>query len=97
MAGLIEVGIGTLPQVGGLYDSGLKWLSAESIYDRIATDRRRFRGIATLRGLGLSDLVCPSEGRPDSDAIDLDEYYRRAMSRALKIISLRMVDFFPQG
>lgn len=94
---LIEMGIGTLPQVGGLYDPELKGLSAESIYDRIVTDMRRFRRLATLRGVGLSDMMGPSEGRPDSHAMDLDEFYRRAMSQGLEYHLSENRGFLPAG
>jgi predicted metal-dependent peptidase len=94
---LIEMGIGTLPQVGGLYDPELKGLSAESIYDRIVTDMRRFRRLATLRGVGLSDMMGPSEGRADSHAMDLDEFYRRAMSQGLEYHLAENRGFLPAG
>ncbi len=94
---LIEMGIGTLPQVGGLYDPELKGLSAESIYDRIVTDMRRFRKLATLRGVGLSDMMGASEGLRDFDAMDLDEFYRRAMSQGLEYHLAENRGFLPAG
>ena len=47
---LVEMGIGDLPEFGGLFDPSLKGLSAEALYDRIVTDLRRYRKVATLRG-----------------------------------------------
>ncbi|GAB0101731.1 hypothetical protein JMUB6875_06950 [Nocardia sp. JMUB6875] len=81
---LVEMGVGQLPE-GLLYDPQLKGLSAEHIYDRIATDLRRLRKIATLRGRGKGDIM--GEPLPHGNApgryLDLDEYYRSAMSRGL--------------
>jgi predicted metal-dependent peptidase len=80
---LVEMGLGTIPQFGGLYDPELKGLSAESIYDRIVTDMRRYRKLATLRGIGLGDVL-PHDSRPSLDAAtDLDEFYRRCLAQGL--------------
>jgi hypothetical protein len=82
---LLEMGVGALPRVGGLFDPELKGLSAEAIYDRIVTDMRRYRRLATLRGIGVSDILEP--GRPDwwesGAGIDLDAFYRGALGQGL--------------
>ncbi|MFE3051656.1 hypothetical protein [Nocardia sp. NPDC059239] len=81
---LVEMGVGELPE-GLLYDPQLKGLSAEQVYDRIATDLRRLRKIATLRGRGKSDIL--GEPLPHSHTpgryLDLDEYYRNALHTGL--------------
>ena len=51
------MGIGELPKMGVLYDADLKGLSAEGIYDRIVTDLRRYRKLATLKGIGQCDIL----------------------------------------
>jgi hypothetical protein len=51
------------------------------VYDRIATDLRRLRKLATLRGQGLGDMLAGT-GRP-SRGVDLDAYYRRALATGL--------------
>ncbi|HLL84929.1 MAG TPA: hypothetical protein VK420_19830, partial [Longimicrobium sp.] len=81
---LVEMRIGDLPQVGALYDPELKGESAEAIYDRIATDARRFRKLATLRGVGVGDILERDAGhvRP-GDGVDLDEFYRRCLGQGL--------------
>ena len=53
---LVEMGVGELPE-GLLYDPSLAGLSAEEVYDLIATDLRRLRKLATLRGRGLGDVL----------------------------------------
>lgn len=77
---LVEMGVGELPE-GVLYDPELAGLSSEAVYDRIATDLRRFRRLATLRGRGLGDVLAP--GMPGMGetrrAADLDDFYRRAL------------------
>jgi predicted metal-dependent peptidase len=84
-AWLIEMAVGRVPQVGLLHDPELKAESAEAIYDRIVTDLRRFRKLKTMRGYGISDIL--ERGRPDwwsvGDGVQLDEFYRRALSQGL--------------
>lgn len=83
---LIEMGLGSIPRFGGLYDPELKGLSAESIYDRIVVDMRRIRKLATLRGVGLGDML--PAGDPSwwsrSEGMSLDDFYRRALMQGLE-------------
>lgn len=77
--------VGTLLRLGALYDPALKGDSAEAIYDRIVGDMRRYRKLATLRGVGLGDIL---GGRiPDwwktGDGLTLDEFYRRCIALGL--------------
>ncbi|MFF5784859.1 hypothetical protein ACFY8P_07825 [Streptomyces sp. NPDC012693] len=81
---LVEMGVGTMPE-GLLYDPALAGLSAEEVYDRIVTDVRRVRRLATLRGKGVGDILGePLGGRP-RDAVDLDEFYRRGLVQGLDL------------
>lgn len=77
---LLELGVGTMPD-GLLHDPQLAGQSAEQVYDRIATDLRRMRRLATLRGRGLGDVLDAPLPRPGeaADAVDLDAFYRRAL------------------
>lgn len=77
---LLELGVGAMPD-GLLHDAQLAGLSAEAVYDRIATDLRRLRKLATLRGRGLGDILAEPLPRPGEAtvAIDLDEFYRKAL------------------
>ncbi|MFC9295394.1 hypothetical protein ACFTWH_28270 [Streptomyces sp. NPDC057011] len=76
---LVEMGVGSMPG-GLLYDPALMGLSVEEVYDRIATDLRRMRRLATLRGKGAGDILgeplAHGAGRPYAD---LDEFYRRGL------------------
>jgi predicted metal-dependent peptidase len=83
-AWLIEMGVGEQPAVGLLYDPALQGLSAEAIYDRIVTDMRRHRKLATLRGKGLGDILGPSDDWwARGGATDLDAFYRRCLAQGL--------------
>ncbi len=94
---LVEMGVGTLPQVGGLYDPELKGLSSETVYDRIVTDMRRFRKLATMRGVGLGEMLGPSDHSSHSHASDLDDFYRNAMSQGLEYHLAENRGYLPAG
>src|SRR5439155_20554986 len=84
---LVEMGVGELPSFGLLYDPDLKGESGEAVYDRIATDLRRYRRLATLRGVGLGDML--ERGAPDwwaaGPGVDLDAFYRRCLEQGLAL------------
>ena len=84
-AWLMEMRIGSPPQIGMLYDAELKGLSAETIYDRIVTDLRRFRRLGTFRGVGLGDILeAPTPDWWATEAgTDLDTFYRNCLSQGL--------------
>jgi len=84
-AWLMEMRIGSPPQIGMLYDAELKGLSVETIYDRVVTDLRRFRRLGTFRGVGLGDILeAPTPDWWASEAgTDLDSFYRNCLSQGL--------------
>ncbi|MDR2642600.1 MAG: hypothetical protein LBC74_07385 [Planctomycetaceae bacterium] len=80
---LTEMGVGDRPN-GSLYDEQLKGLSAESVYDIIVTDLRRLRKLATLRGVGVGDILSQDEKQwGNEDGINLDNFYRRCLAEGL--------------
>lgn len=81
----MEMGIGTPPAIGMLYDAALKALSAESVYDRIVTDLRRYRKLATLAGVGACDMIERQPSHSDDDWTDLDRFYREALARGMSL------------
>jgi len=91
---LTEMGIGERPN-GLLYDEQFKGLNAEAIYDRIVTDMRTYRKLATLRGIGLGDIL-PGERRPSAD-MDLDAFYRRVLSQGLSYHQEQGRGYLPEG
>ncbi len=96
---LVEMGLGELPSVGALYDPRLKGESAERVYDRIVTDMRRCRKLATLRGIGLGDML--NRGEQDwwnlGNGIELDEFYRRCLAQGLSYHEEQGRGFLPAG
>lgn len=96
---LVEMGLGELPKIGALYDPELKGLSAESVYDRIVLDIRTCRKLATLRGIGLGDML--GSHNPDwwakGDGISLDDFYRRALGQGLYYHEEQGRGYIPAG
>jgi predicted metal-dependent peptidase len=93
---LVEMGVGEAPP-GVLLDEQFKGLSAEAVYDRIVTDLRLFRKIATLRGIGLGDIL-PKEGPGgNSIAVDLDEFFRRSLGQGLSYHEEQGRGYLPAG
>lgn len=82
-AWLKEMGVGEFPHTGGLLDEELKNESAEAIYDRIVTDLRRYRKLATMRGVGLSDILDEPGWSAVQEGTDLDDFYRSCMAQGL--------------
>lgn len=82
---LVEMDVGAMPQ-GLLYDPELKGLSAEAIYDIIVRDLRRYRKVATLRGIGACDMLPPKKvGWWLSDeGVALDDFYRSCLTQGLR-------------
>ncbi|WTP48520.1 hypothetical protein OG288_09605 [Streptomyces tauricus] len=92
---LVEMQVGVMPE-GLLYDQELKDLSAEEVYDRLATDLRRHRRLATLRGKGVGDILGGPLGSP-RDYVDLDEFYRRGLAGGLDLHQRQERGYLPGG
>lgn len=82
---LMEMNVGQLPNIGVLLDPELQGLSAEAIYDRIVSDLRTYRKVATLRGNGLGDIL--DHGNPGfwdvKEGTSLDDFYKNALTQGL--------------
>ncbi len=91
---LTEMRIGERPD-GILYDAQFKGMSAEAVYDRIVTDMRMYRKLATLRGVGLGDII-PGERRAGAD-VELDDFYRRALAQGLSYHQEQERGYLPAG
>ncbi len=96
---LTEMKIGAQPRLGLLYDPELKGLSAESIYDRIVTDLRRFRRMGTFRGVGLGDMLDAPRASwwASQNGMDLDEFYRSCLAQGLLYHNEQGRGFLPAG
>jgi predicted metal-dependent peptidase len=91
---LTEMGIGERPN-SVLYDEQFKGMNAEAIYDRIVSDMCIYRKLATLRGVGLGDII-PGE-RSHSADVDLDAFYRRSLAQGLYYHQEQGRGYLPEG
>lgn len=80
---LVEMGVGQLPKIGGLYDPRLAGMSAEQVYDLLVQDRKRCKGLRGFRG-GLGDILMDKGYRIyRGDVTTLDDVYRRCLAAGL--------------
>ena len=77
---LIEMAVGSAPNMGLLHDGQFTGRSSEEVYDTLAQDIRRARKLATLRGVGAQDLLGDDDGQLFTDA---ESYCRRALAQGL--------------
>lgn len=77
---LYELGIGKMPTMGILYDVELKDMSAEEIYEQIIRTFKNIKDYQTLAGFGYSDIRHKTN---INNAMNLDEFYRRALSEGM--------------
>ncbi|MBK7051934.1 MAG: peptidase [Rhodoferax sp.] len=77
---LIEMAVGSAPNMGLLHDAQFAARSSEEVYDALAQDIRRARKLATLRGVGAQDLLGDDDGQLFTDA---ESYCRRALAQGL--------------
>ena len=82
---LMEMGVGEPPTLGLLFDPELSGMSAEAVYDQMAKDMRRYRKLMTLRGVGIGDILQPSEAKfwNGAEGTNLDGFYRSALCHGL--------------
>ena len=81
---LTQMGVGEMSKMELLYDPDFSGMSAETIYDMIVKDIRRFKKLATLRGKGLSDILGEGDIRFYKAPVGLDDFYRRAITEGLE-------------
>lgn len=96
---LIEMKIGRAPNMGLLHDAELAGLSAEEIYDRLARDLRRYRRLMTFRATGMGDIIDrqPPEWWLHGRGLELDEFYRNALSQGFLYHEEQGRGFLPAG
>ena len=80
----MEMKIGSIPSEDLLYDEELKGLSAESIYDIIVKQMRKFKKNATFRGFGHGDIMSGGtkgffKDNMASKGVSLDEFFKNAL------------------
>ena len=83
---LVEMGVGTLPSIGVLYDPRLQGMSAEAVYDLLAQDPKRCKNLRGFRGK-LGDVLITPRGQIYKDEVTtLDDLIRRCMATGLACI-----------
>lgn len=88
---LRDMEVGTMPE-GLLYDPELAGLSAESVYDLLAVNLRKYRRMAK------HDILFGPPGWQDSrDFVDLDAWCRGAIQRGLDFHQVHGRGYLPEG
>lgn len=81
---LRELQIGSMPADGLLYDPELDNLSAESIYDILLENIRKYEKLNTLRGFGKGDIMGNTSPKGSSGNVTLDEFCKDALRQGLE-------------
>lgn len=80
---LNELQVGTMPEAGLLYDVTLKGMSAESIYDLMLSDMRKYEKLNTFRGYHKGDIIGGASSG-NTSGTTLDDFCRSAMQQGLE-------------
>ena len=96
---LHEMKIGRMPDEGLLYDETLSGLSAESIYDIIVKELRKYRKLDTFRGFGKGDIFSSGGYRKydGSRGVNLDEFFKNALKEGLDFHGSNTRGYLPAG
>lgn len=81
---LQELQIGSMLAEGLLYDPELDGFSAESIYDILLDNIRKYEKLDTFRGFGKGDIIGDSSTSKGSGNVTLDEFCKSALSQGLE-------------
>ena len=87
--------IGSMPE-DVLYDENLCNLSAESVYDEILRNLRKYSKLETLRGYGKGDIMGSSLGKAGA-AVSLDEFCKNALQQGLTFHEAQGRGLVPAG
>jgi len=83
-----------------MHDLGLRGRSAEEVYDQIVSDlrwKRRLKKARTLNGNGVDMIEDHPPGWWRGGGVDLDAFYRRALTEGLELHLGRGRGFLPAG
>lgn len=99
---LVEIQVSTPPdRIGYLHDPSLRGQSAEEVYDRIVSDlrwMRKLRKAHTLNGNSVDILAGRHpQGWWRGGGVDLDAFYRRALSDGLELHLRQSRGYLPAG
>lgn len=91
---LLDMKIGKMPK-NVLYAEEFKDMSAESVYDILLDDMRRFMKMDTFRGCGKGDLI--GKGNGFVNGVSLDDIYKAALSQGLEYHQNHGRGYVPTG
>ncbi len=94
---LCQMGIGTMPGMGLLYDETLKDNSAEEIYDILVKDLKKNSKLATFRGYGKGDILDEGYASSASKPTTLDDFCKNALRSGLEYHQSEGRGFIPAG
>lgn len=96
---LHEMKIGDMPDEGLLYDENLHNMSAETIYDLIVKQMRKFKKHATFRGYGQGDLFGNNGPRFEGmgKGISLDDFFKNSLREGLDYHITHSRGYLPAG
>lgn len=91
---LVELQIGVMPDEGLLYDEELKGLSAESIYDLLLSNIKKYSKLSTFRGFGKGDIIGSSNTK-NANSVSLDDFCKSALQQGLEFHQSTSRGFIP--
>ncbi len=96
-AWLIQMQIGRMPQQDLLYDESLKDLSAETIYDLLITDLKKYSRLQNLRGYGKGEFLNRPRKAIQKEGVTLDEFCKNALIQGLEFTRQSGRGLIPAG
>lgn len=93
---LHELQIGVMPSDGLLYNPELAGLSAESIYDMMVSELKKYSKLSTFRGFRKGDIIGEVHNGY-KDGMVLDDFCRSALSQGLEYHISTGRGFIPAG
>ena len=96
---LHQMQIGQMPENGLLFDENLRNISAESLYDLILGDLKKYQKLGTFRGYGKGDIMEGSgrTGNCKDNVTNLDEFYKSALRNGMEYHRSAGRGFIPAG
>lgn len=94
---LHDMQIGTMPSDGLLYDETLRNLSAESVYDEIIRNLRKYSKMDTLRGYGKGDMIGSSAKTKNIGSTSIDDFCKGALQQGLEFHQSQGRGLIPAG
>ncbi len=94
---LHDMQIGAMPSDGLLYDNTLQNLSAESVYDKLVTNLRKYEKLDTLRGYGKGEIIGGSAKNHTIGSTNMDDFCKSALQQGLEFHQTQGRGLIPAG